>query len=231
MKAPVSACLALVFLVTLPFTARAFLGDDFPAIEAHYGAALNRFQLISGLEASVHESTGYRVLVLYHDGHSSRETFSKLAAPFDFTAPEINTFLRAHAAGHRWGFLGAANGASLWTRPSALATYLADGEKTTLSFERIGDDETANVATTQTGAAPETTPSSSTPDTSTNPPAVANPLTLGALDLGQLEFGKLQTGSLTLGQLQAGKLQTGKLQTGSLQTGSLNEPARPVQGP
>ena len=147
MKAPTSALLALAFLAALPPGARAFLGDDLPTIEAHYGAALNRYQLTPGLEASVHESTGYRVLVLYRDGHSHRETFAKLAAPFDFTAPEINTFLRGHAAGLRWDFLGSANGASLWTRPYALATYLSDGEKTTLSFEGIGDDPTAGVAT------------------------------------------------------------------------------------
>ena len=222
MKAPTSALLALAFLAALPPGARAFLGDDLPTIEAHYGAALNRYQLTPGLEASVHESTGYRVLVLYRDGHSHRETFAKLAAPFDFTAPEINTFLRGHAAGLRWDFLGSANGASLWTRPYALATYLSDGEKTTLSFEGIGDDPTAGVAMAQVGA------SASTPAT-TDPPAVANPLTLGALDLGQLELGKLQIGTLSLGQLQTGKLQTGKLQTGTLQIGSLNEPARPVQ--
>ena len=207
--------------VALP-DARAFLGDDLATIEGHYGAALNRYQLAPGWEASVHESTGYRVLVLYRAGRSGRETFAKLGGPFDFTAPEINTFLRAHAAGQRWDYLGSHNGASLWTRPNALATYLADGEKTTLSFESVGDDLTAGVATAQTGTAPAA---------ATDPSAVANPLTLGTLDLGHLELGQLQIGTLTLGQLQTGKLQTGKLQTGKLQIGSLNEPARPVQSP
>ena len=222
--------LILGTLGALPAAARAFLGDDLPTIEAHYGAALNRFQLAPGLEASVHESTGYRVLVLYRDGRSSRETFSKLTTPFDFTVPEINAFLRAHAAGQRWDFLGTKHGASLWSRPYALATYLADGEKTTLSVEGIGGDLAAGVATVQAGAAPPATtpiPSSAT----TGQPTFANPLALGALDLGQLELGKLQIGTLTLGQIQTSKLQTGKLQTGKLQTGGLNDPARPVQSP
>ena len=231
MKTCTVTLLTVGLLHVLPTVAGAFLGDDFSTIEARYGAALNRFQLAPGLEASVHESTGYRVLVLYRGGRSSRETFSKLIAPPDFTAAEINTFLRAHAAAQRWDPFGSHDGASLWSRPYALATYLSDGEKTTLSFESIGDDPSGGVVKAPTTAVPNAIAQTAPNSDITDPSAYLNPFTLGTLDLGQLEIGKLQIGTLSLGQIQTGKLQTGKLQTGKLTLGSLNEPARPVQNP
>lgn len=105
----------------------------------------------------------------------------------------------------------------MWERPGALATYLAQGEKTTLSFESIGDPA-------ETNPAPDTEIAAKTDRSSPG-------LTTGSLDLGWLEFGYVITGKLQTGSLTPGQITTGKLQTGKLQTGSLNEPARPVQSP
>ena len=160
-----------------PAVARAFLGDDLPAIEAHYGAALNRFQFAPGLEASVHESTGYRVLVLYRDGHSSRETFAKLAAPFDFTAPEITTFLRAHAAGLRWDSLGSANGAFALDA-SLRARYLPGRRREDHALLRAYS-ATIRLAGTATAQTAVTTPSSRRFRCHRPILVFANPLTLG----------------------------------------------------
>ena len=213
-----TAVFLTVVLCSAPLSdGRAFLGDDFVTIERHYGAALNRYQLAPGLESSVHESTGYKVLVVYRGGRSSRETFSKLTGPPEFTPPEIAAFLRAHSAGMRWDRLGPAKAAEVWERAGALATYLARGEKTTLSFESTGNDVATDLA----------------PDAEATAKADrASPgLTTGSLDLGWLELGYLITGKLQTSGLTLGQLTTGKLQTGKLQTGSLNEPARPVQSP
>lgn len=200
-----------------PGTARAFLGDDFAAVESHYGAALGRHPLAPGLEATVHETVGYRVLVLYRDGRSCRETFSKLAVPLDFTEPELAAFLKGHADGQRWDKLAATNDVQTWERPGALATYLVNGDKTNLAFESLGSP--ANFA----ASAP-------------NPEAgkveekglTTGKLNLGTLETGNLSGGRLQLGGLTTGQLMAGRLQTGKLSVGKLESAAA--PVGPTPG-
>ncbi len=192
----------LTFVVALGWVsawtpeAWAFLGDDFAAIEAHYGAALSRSQLVPGLEMSVHESTGYRILVLYRDGKSNRETFAKLSGPGSFTEQEIGAFLLAHAAGEKWQDQSAVTGARLWGRQSAVASYVDDGSKSTLSFEKSGGGVVVSAAGP---AGPEA--AEKTRDTT---------LSTGVLDIGKLEIGKVQTGKLQTGPLSLGHLEPAK---------------------
>ena len=188
MRSVLTIFLTLGLFSAFSSRASAFLGDDFAAIEAHYGAALSRSQLVPGQEASVHESTGYRILVLYRDGKSSRETFSKLSGPGNFTEQEIGAFLLAHAAGEKWEDKTEVTGARLWGRQTAVASYVDDGSKSTLSFEKSGGNAVASSAAASAG-----TDSADKPKDSV--------LSTGKLEIGKLEIGKLQTGKIQTGKL------------------------------
>ncbi len=191
LKEVVVGLLGMLLAGALAPRAAALLGDDFAAIEARYGAALSRSQLAPGQEASVHEFTGYRILVLYRDGKSARETFSKLNGPGAFSEQEIGALLLAHAAGEKWEEQGKVTGTRVWGRPTAVAAYVSDGDKSTLSFEKSGG-----------GAVMAADPATGKPK---DMDAATGGLSAGKLELGKVQTGKVQTGSLSSGHLGPAK--------------------------
>ena len=216
MKALRYLSLLLVGLLAGRPAARAFLGDDFATVETRYGAALVRQQLAPGSDITVHETLGYRVVVLYRDGRSQRETFAKLAGPFDFTEAEIGGFLKAHANAQPWDQTAATNSVQSWERPGAAAFYLVNADKTNLAFERL-DTVAPAIGSSDDSGKPGKPPEKG---------LTTGKLGLGKLELGKLPTGKLQTGGLTTGPLGIGRLQTGSLFIGKLE-GAATSPTSP----
>jgi hypothetical protein len=139
--------IGLLVSVTAVASTRANLGDNENRINAAYGKRVETVPKIDGSESgtvsNVYARGGITYMVLFRGGVSVFETYAR-ANQADLSSKEIETFLKANAAGAKWVAVENKGAGREWKRSD---------HKAKASYARIGGQPTLTVmeATPQRG--------------------------------------------------------------------------------
>lgn len=130
--------LGLFLVATTVASAEANLGDNENKVSAAYGKRIETVPRIQGSESgtvtNVYSKGGITCMVLFREGVSVFETYARVNQA-DLSAKEIETFLKANAAGAKWVAVENKGAGREWKRSDhkAKAGYARIGGQPTLT--------------------------------------------------------------------------------------------------